>query len=571
MMKPRMGITPNPVKITPLYILVLFFLIVLSACEDTDKLSISQRSIIYCSEGYPETFNPQIGISGTTIDASSHQIYDRLLSYEGTDTIIAPALATDWHVTKDGRKITFYLRKNVPFHQTSYFTPTRNFNADDVIFSFNRILDKSHPYHHVSGGNYPFFQSIKFDNLVETIERINDYTVRFHLKYADSSFLANLTSDFAVILSSEYAKTLIFQKQKQNIDTLPIGTGPFKLKEYNVGHLIRYYRHDNYWQGSAQIKQLVYDISPNATSRLTKLLAKECDVSSFPIAHEKIIQRDDLLLEATTALNVGYFGFNTRKAPFNNRLVRLAVSLAINKQALVDTVYQGKADLARSILPKTSWAYDVSLPAHKYNPAQAKTLLEQAGYAQGFNMDIWAMPVQRPYNPNAIIMAKLIQADLKKVGIKVKIVSYEWNTFLRRLSQGEHQSFLLGWSADHPDPDNFFTPMLSCSATETGNNRTFWCNRKYDAFLKKALKTTDINKRKQYYTQAMKLINAELPLLPIAHSKRFQARGTDVKGKILAGFGGISFYRVWKQQHNNHDIKATVLKPHSAIKLERNN
>ena len=386
-----------------------------------------------------------------------------------------------------------------------------------------------------------------FENLVDSIEKINDYTVRFQLNRADSSFLANLATDFAIILSAEYAQELIDRNTMHDIDSHPIGTGPFKLKEYRVGSLIRYYRHENYWQENAQIEQLVYDISPSKTSRLTKLLAKECDVSSYPIAHEKIIERPDLALDAVTALNIGYFGFNTKKPPFDSKLVRLAVSLAINKQAIVDTVYQGKADTAHSILPQTSWAYDKNTPHHEYNPNQAKALLEVAGYAQGFTMDLWAMPVQRAYNPNAVTMAKLIQADLKKVGIKVNIVSYEWSTFLRRLAQGEHQSFLLGWSADHPDPDNFFTPMLSCSATETGNNRTFWCNQDYDELIEKALKTAKVADRKNYYAQAMKILHDEKPLLPIAHSKRYQARGINVKGNILANFGGISFYHVFKQ------------------------
>mgnify|MGYP005809896119 CR=1 FL=1 len=528
------------------FLSVACLIILVSSCTDSNKLSLHERSIIYCSEGSPETFNPQLVTSGTTIDATSNQLYDRLIAYQGQDNVIGPALAKSWHVTRDGKKITFYLRKDVSFHSTQYFSPTRTLNADDVVFSFNRILDTSHPFHYISGGNYPFFQSVKFGELVEQVEKINDYTVRFKLKRNDSSFLANLATDFAIILSQEYALQLSKRQARHEIDIYPIGTGPFKLKEYRVGSLIRYYRHDEYWQEKAQIEQLVYDISPSKTSRLTKLLAKECDVSSYPIAHQKIEERKDLQLEAVTALNVGYFGFNTQKPPFNNKLVRQAVSFAINKQALIDTVYRGQAKKASSLLPETSWAYSDKTPEQTYDPVKAKSLLEVAGYPQGFTMDIWAMPVQRAYNPNAVTMAKLIQADLKKIGVKVNIISYEWSTFLRRLADGEHQSFLLGWSADHPDPDNFFTPMLSCSATTTGNNRTFWCNKDYDKLLQQALLTTNINKRKKYYEQAMAIISEEVPLLPIAHSKRFQARGTNVKGTILANFGGVNFYRVAK-------------------------
>ena len=529
-----------------LSLLAVLLASLLGGCEDSGKLTLSQRSIIYCSEGSPQSFNPQLSTSGTTSDATSKLLYNTLIVFKGENNILAPSIAKSWHVTRDGKKITFYLRKDVQFHQTGYFTPTRTLNADDVLFSFNRVLDPEHPFHLVSGGDYPFFQGVKFAQLVEKVEKINDYTVRFILKRNDSSFLANLATDYAVILSAEYAEKLLEANTPNEIDISPIGTGPFYIKDYRVGSLIRYYRHEFYWQEKAKIEQLVYDISPSKTSRLTKLLARECDVSSYPIAHKKIAERSDLHLESVTSLNVGYLGFNTQKAPFNNKLVRQAISLAINKQAIIATVYQSQAAYAKSILPASSWAYDRNTPELGYDPARAKSLLEEAGYPEGFQMDIWAMPVPRPYNPNAVTMAKLIQADLKKIGVTVKVVSYEWSTFLRRLSLGEHQSFLLGWSADHPDPDNFFTSILSCSNSKVANNRTFWCHKEYDQLIKKALETSNINKRKQYYARAMHIIYEEAPLLAIAHSKRFQARSTEVEGKILSNFGGVSFHQVAK-------------------------
>ena len=344
------------------FLTVAVLISLIMGCNEGNILSLSERSIIYCSEGSPETFNPQLSTSGTTSDASAKQLYNSLIVYKGNKNTLAPSLASSWHVTRDGKKITFYLRQDVNFHQTSYFTPTRKLNADDVLFSFNRVLDKEHDFHLVSGGQYSFFQSVKFSELVEKVEKINNFTIRFILKRNDSSFLANLATDYAVILSEEYGEQLKTQNKKHEIDILPIGTGPFKLQDYRVGSLIRFYRHDEYWQEKAKIEQLVYDISPNKSNRLTKLLAKECDVSSYPIAHATIAERNDLKLESMTSLNVGYFGFNTQKAPFDNKLVRQAISLAINKQALIDTIYQGQAARAKSILPETSWAYDSNTP-----------------------------------------------------------------------------------------------------------------------------------------------------------------------------------------------------------------
>jgi cationic peptide transport system substrate-binding protein len=527
--------------------LLLTLTCTLWGCDANEALSLSEKSIIYCSEGTPESFNPQLVTSGTTIDATSNQLYNRLIEFNPTDNTIIPAIAKSWHVTRDGKMVTFYLRKDVHFHQTAYFTPTRALNADDVVFSFNRMLDPDNAYHTVSGGRYPFFQNAQLADLINSIEKINDYTVRFRLSHPDSSFLANIGGNSAVILSEEYAGNLITLNILQNIDILPIGTGPFKFKQYSSGAFIRYEPHQQYWREKSQLKQLVFDITPRDTGRLTKLLAGECDVIAYPIAHEKIKQHPDLTLESVTSFNVGYIGFNTNKPPFDNPLVRKALSFAINKHAILETVYTGHADIANGLIPSSSWAYDDTIESQEYSISKAQELMTQAGYAEGFNMDLWAMPVQRAYNPDAVTMAKLIQADLQKIGVKVDIISdYEWSTFLRKISAGEHQSVLLGWSADHPDPDNFFSTLLSCASTVTGSNRTFWCNQKFDQLIQSALQTDNVNKRKYFYSKALKLINEEVPLIPIAHSKRYQARANAVKGTLLRSIGGIDFNGVTK-------------------------
>ncbi len=542
-------------------------LLILSACAPQDKEqsedSIHAHSLIYCSEGSPETFNPQLVTSGTTIDATSKQLYDRLLAFSPKDDSLIPALAKSWHITRDGKMITFYLRQDVEFNHTDYFTPTRKLNADDVIFSFKRILDKNNPYHHVSGGKYPFFQTINFTELVKDIEKINDYTIRFKLNHADSSFLTNLATDFSVVLSAEYADNLTKKNQQHLLDTMPIGTGPYKLKEFRSGSFIRFYRNEHYWAHPVKLEQLVYDITPLNTGRLTKLLAKECDVISYPIAHKKITEHKDFTLDSVTSFNVGYLGFNVTKPPFNNTLVRKAISHAINFKAIINIVYGDQAQLSTSLLPESSWAHTSNKNHREYSLSLAKSMLEAAGYPQGFSMNLWAMPIQRAYNPNALKMAKLIQADLQHIGIKVNIISYEWSTFLRRLAAGEHDAVLLGWSADQPDPDNFFTPLLSCSARYTGGNRTFWCNKQYDALLAKALATTNLKQRKKYYQQALTIIDNELPLIPIAHSKRYQARIKTVQGKILQPFGGIDFSTVSKlpaQRLVNNQTKKNNIK-----------
>ena len=186
-----------------------------------------------------------------------------------------------------------------------------------------------------------------------------------------------------LFLSAEYAEQLAKQGKHQQLDISPIGTGPFKLKEYRAGSFIRYIAHQEYWQKNKTIEQLVFDITPSNTGRLTKLLAGECDITAYPIAHQKIIERPDLTLDSVTSFNIGYLGFNTKKPPFNNKLVRQAVAFAINKKAIIETIYFGKADIANTIIPKASWAYNKNEKAQLFSVAKAKELLVLAGYPKG--------------------------------------------------------------------------------------------------------------------------------------------------------------------------------------------
>ncbi len=529
-------------------VFMLIGVLLLSSCGKVSNDSVLTKGIIYCSEGSPSTFNPQLDTSFITIDATSKQLYNRLMDFDPTNFDKIPALARSWHMTKNGKLITFYLRKDVSFHQTDYFTPTRNMNADDVIFSFNRIIDESNPFYQSVAGKFPFFQSIKFSELVEDIEKINEYTIRFRLTQPQSSFLTNLAAPFGVILSKEYADTLLAQgRDLTELDSKPIGTGPFKYREYRSGSLIRYVKHENYWRFDVQIEQLLFNISPGNTSRLTKLLTHECDVIAYPIAMQEIASRKDLVLEEVTSFNVAFLAFNTQVPPFDNPLVRKAVAHAIDKKAIISAVYYDQAEVADSLLPKASWAYSKNTNTIEHSQEKAKLLLADAGLADGFTLDIWAGSIQRAYNPNALKMAKLIKADLARIGIEVNIITFEWSTFLKKLAKGEHQSVLIGWSADHPDPDNFFSPPLSCASLATGSNRAMWCNEEFDQLLKQSLATNDTTIRKKLYKQAQQILAEEIPLLPIAYAKRAQAKVAEIEGNILTPFGGISFENVNKK------------------------
>lgn len=514
------------------------------ACGPIDEArDVHHDGLVYCSEGNPESFNPQLGTSGTTVDATSAQLYDRLLDYDAKLQQFVPALARGWQAFDKGTRYRFDLRENVQFHTTDWFTPSRDFNANDVIFSFERWLDKKHPYHDVNGGRYPFFRSSGLINLIERVEQVDDYTVDFHLKRSDSSFLANLATDFAIILSEQYATQLLRQKTPEQIDRFPVGTGPFQFELFRKDFIIRYQAHENYWREQPEIKRLVYVITPNANKRMLKLLTGECDVIPYPLINE-LSQLDhdaEIKVGSSVSPNISFWAFNTQQPPFDNVLVRQALAHAVNRPAIIQTIYNGNARLATGMLPETSWAYSPVQQTYPYDPEKARALLEQAGYPNGFSMSIWAMPVQRAYNPNAHRMAELMQSDLAQVGVQVNIVSYEWNTFRQRLVAGEHDSVLIGWVADNADPDNFFRPILSCAAARSGNNRALWCNPEFDQLLVDAIAESDLDQRKHLYQFVEDMVMQHAPLVPIANSLRFQAHRADIEGVELPPYGGINF------------------------------
>lgn len=498
--------------------------------------------LVYCSEGNPESFNPQLVTSGTTIDATSHQIYNRLLDYAPDNHTLVPALATDWQVSDDGLSYRFTLRDNVHFHQSSRFHPSRTFNADDVLFSFNRIIQTSHPFHDVSRSGYPFFDSIKFADQIAKIEKVSDREVIFHLKQPDAAFLSNLASAFAVILSAEYGEQLYLAGRPELLDQQPIGTGPFALSQYVKNDYIRYRRHPNYWGTLPEIEMLVYDITPKSGSRLVKLITGDCSVSALPKAGELSVVKihDDLKLTSTQGMNVAFWALNTQKPPLDRVEVRRALAMAIDRESILNAVYRDTGVLANGILPPISWAYSTNQQERHFDPVRARQILKQAG-VQGLTLDIWAIPVGRSYNPNSLKTAELIQSDLANIGVKVNIISYGWSVFAQKLNSSDYDSVLIGWNADNNDPDNFFTPLLSCGSVASGTNRSRWCNAQFEQLIHQARLINNTSSRAQLYREAEQIMLEQVPLVPLAHAQRQLLTRDNITHMQMTPFGGISF------------------------------
>jgi len=502
------------------------------------------KTLVYCSEGSPEGFTPALYTAGTTFDASSGAIFDRLVEFKLGTTQIIPGLAESWDVSPDGKNYTFHLRKGVKFHTKKNFTPSRKFNADDVLWSFNRQFDPKHPYNKLSGGGYEYFTGMSMDKLIKNIEKKDEYTVIFHLNRPEAPFIANMGMDFASIHSAEYADNMLKAGTPNMVDQHPVGTGPFVLVNYQKDSQIRYIAHPDYWRGKANIDKLVFSITPDASVRYAKLKAGECHVMPYPNPADLQQMRKDknIKLMEQEGLNVGYLAFNTEKEPFNKVEVRQALSMAINKKAIIEAVFQGAGKIAKNPIPPTMWSYNDKVEDYPYNVKKAKEMLEKA-VPGGFETDLWAMPVQRPYNPNARRMAEMIQADWAKIGVKAKIVTYEWGEYLKRSMNGEHQTALLGWTGDNGDPDNFLAVLLGCDAVGA-SNRARWCHKPFDDLLQKAKIASDPAERTRLYEKAQMIFKKEAPWVTIAHSVVHMPMSNKVKGYIINPLGTHLFYSV---------------------------
>ncbi|SET09172.1 dipeptide ABC transporter periplasmic-binding protein DppA [Thorsellia anophelis] len=509
--------------------------------------TISQaNTLVYCSEASPEGFNPQLYTSGTTYDASSVPMYNRLIEFKLGTTEIEPGLAESWEVSEDGLVYTFKLRQGVKFHETDDFTPTRDFNADDVVFSFMRQKDSAHPYHKVSGGTYEYFQGMGMGDLIKSVEKVDDYTVKMTLTRPESPFLANLAMDFASILSSEYADLMLEAGTPEKVDINPVGTGPFQLAEYQQDSTIVYDAFPDYWGEKAKLETLIFSITPDASIRYAKMQKDECQAMPYPNPADiaKIKQDENLTVYEEPGLNVGYIAFNVTKPPLDNVKVRQALAMAVNKPAIIDAVYQGAGQQAKNLIPPSMWGYNDDVVDLPFDIEKAKALLKEAGIAEGTKIDLWAMPVQRPYNPNARRMAEMIQADWAKIGINAQIVSYEWGEYLKRAKDGEHQVVMMGWSGDNGDPDNFFATLFSCAAAQDGSNYSRWCYQPFEDIIQPARSENDHEKRAELYRQAQVVMNEQMPAIMIAHSTVFEPVNKRVDGYIVDKLGKHFFNQV---------------------------
>ncbi|WP_441599517.1 MULTISPECIES: ABC transporter substrate-binding protein [unclassified Ensifer] len=504
------------------------------------------KTLVYCSEGSPEGFDAALYSANSTWDASAETVYDRLTEFEPGTTNVVPGLAESWTISADNLEYTLKLREGVKFQTTDDFTPTRDFNADDVLFTFNRQLDKNDPWNsYFPGANWEMFNAMEMPAAIKAITRVDDRTVKFVLNQPDASLPSKLALNFGSIVSKEYADKLAAEGRREDLDRKPVGTGPFRFVDYQQDAAIRFAANADYWDGAPKIDNLIFAITTDATTRMQKLQAGECHVAPYPAPADVagLKANPDLNVLEQPGLNVSYLAMNTLVAPFDKLEVRRAINMAIDRKAIVDSVYQGMGQMAQSVLPPTMWGYNGSIDGYSYDVAAAKKLLDEAG-VKDLSMKIWAMPVSRPYMPNARRAAELMQADLAKVGIKVEIVSYEWGEYLKKSrDKARDGAIILGGTSDNGDPDNLLSYFFSCAGVG-GSNNANWCYKPLDEIFQKARSSSDQSERTKLYEEAQAIISDQAPWVPIAHSTVVLPMSKKVKNYVMEPLGSHRFDKV---------------------------
>ncbi len=491
------------------------------------------KPLVVCTEASPEGFDITQYTTAVTADASAETLLERLVAFAPGTTDPVPGLAERWEISDDGLQYTFHLRRGVQFHTTDYFTPSREMNADDVLWSFQRQLDPAHPWHKLTSIGFPYFESMGFGQLIKQVEKLDEHTVRFTLTRAEAPFLRDLAMPFTAIYSAEYADQLLKAGKPEQLNSRPVGTGPFILTRYAKDAQVRFKANPHYWKGPVPSEALIFAITLDSNTRLQKLKANECQVALYPKPDDiETIKADPkLAIDEMEAMMVSYVAFNTSKPWLKDLRVRQAINLAFDKQAFIDALFgAGKATAGVGPYPPTLLGFDHQARNPAPDLAKARALLKEAGVPEGQVFTLFTRNGGGVTNPNPSLGAQMLQADLAKIGLKVDIRVMEWGEMLRRAKSGEHDMVFAGWAGDNGDPDNFLTPMLSCEAARNGENYARWCNPEFEAAINAARASNEPSARADLYGEAQRVFIRELPWISLAYPKLFVARRQNVDG-----------------------------------------
>lgn len=544
------------------------------------------NSLVYCTSVSGFSFNPQKADIGTNMNVVTEQIYDKLFEFE--DNQLKPALAERYEISADGRTITLYLRKKVAFHQTAWFAPTRYFNAEDVLFSLKRVMGDVDDLPALNAGNhgnsefsqaqnrayqqkanvarYPYFESIALKSKIASISAPNSHTVKIELFEPDNSLLAHLASQYAVMLSKEYALQLNADENLPQLDLLPVGTGVYQLKSYTQNNYVRLEPNPHYWGKKANIANMVVDFSSDGTGRMAKFLNRECDVVAYPEPSQLSSLASSLAKHPnfgrvieTNGANLAYLAFNMQKPAMQERDFRFRIARAINRQRLAKQLFYGKADVAQNVLPPTLYG-ELNYGSYPYALLSEE---ERKTSAKSDRLQFWVVDEKRIFNQHPLKMAELIRTDLEKAGIEVQIKAVSRAYLVQQIVAGkaDYDLILSGWLANNLDPNGVLVPLLSCKTQQEVTNLANWCNEEFDHWLELAEMSKNHQARHFLYRLSQHFLEQELPLLPLLNSKRILLVNDKVAQVGINPFGQVKLSEIKLKMTSEKAEESNVSKP----------
>jgi len=548
--------TSDSIKAGVLAIVVCGLLLAVSFSGCVSNPPATEKILIFACSGDADKLDPADVTDGEST-ARTDSIFEGLVQYASGTAQIEPCLATSWVISPDGQNITFTLRQGVKFHDGT------DFNADAVVFSFERQYNTSHPYYQY--GEWAYWGYMFSD--IQRVEKIDDFTVKIVLSRPNAAIMTSLAMFTVAIVSPTNAATW-----KEDAFKHPCGTGPFKFVEWVKDDHITVEAFDGYWRGAPKLDKVIYRVITDPSARLLAIQAGEIQGMEYPdpASLSSIEADNNLQLLTQPGMNVGYvamnngYGYNDSNhngmhdanepwvktpgyfAPFTNRSVRQAVNYAINKTSIVKNLYKGTAIVAKNGMPPFMLGWNGAVVDYPYDPERARELLTEAGYPNGFNVTLWVMPVSRPYMFDPSKIGEAIQSYLEAVNIHVQIFQVDWSTYLARTQAGEHSMCLLGWTGDNGDPDNFMNVLYGANQCTLGTagNVAFYNNTEVQGFLSAALQTYDANGRARLYEEAQVIIHEDAPFVYLAHANQNMVFTKNVQGFVLNPTARYFFYPV---------------------------
>ena len=458
-------------------------------------------------------------------------MYDGLARFKTGMLDIEPALATSWTISPDGKTYTFKLRDDVAFHDGS------KFSANSVKFCLDRVLDKNHPYYNT--GPFPFVFIL--GPIVKT-EAVDPTTVVIHLSAPYAPMLPMLASAIGSLVGISPAAVKQYGKEFSRHGG---GTGPYKFRLWESNQRIVLEANPKCWHGAPKFAGLVFRPIVEETSRVSEMLSGGTDLTiEVPSDNVPQFKQDKrFVFYEQPGPHLWYLVLNTRKKPFDDKRVRQALNYAINKQVMVDNLLKGTATVAASVTPPAfAWAYDKTLKPYPYDPAKAKALLAEAGYANGVDV-VFYVTQNGSGMLSPVLMGSAIQADLAAVGIRARIETYEWNTFLGKIGAGLGEADIAELSFMTQDPD--MHPSLALRS-EAAVNDGGYSNPEVDRLIDAGRTETDQGKRAEIYKQLQRVVHEDAPWGFVCHWKQNAVAAANVKDYELMPSFSTRFEQTYK-------------------------